>query len=82
MSISSINTSGFTSEAGNLKADPLQVKKALQQNHDVKNAVASAFTPAAKGTTQAQTQAIQPTPLIPSINTDGQTVGQFISIKA
>ncbi|MFZ6691758.1 hypothetical protein [Undibacterium sp. SXout20W] len=80
MSISSINTSGFTSEAGNLKADPLQVKKAVQQNHDVKNAVASAFTPAAKGTTQAQ--AIQPSPLIPSINTDGQTVGQFISIKA
>ena len=76
MSISSINTTGFTSEAIASRPDPTQVKKTSQQNHDAKDATQSiTSTPSAS---QSPTSVL----LTPSINTSGQTVGQFVSVKA
>ncbi|MFZ6687728.1 hypothetical protein ACO0K0_08280 [Undibacterium sp. SXout11W] len=74
MSISSINTSGYSSEAVSSKPDPAQVKKAVQQNQDIKNQQDSTQqTPV----TQAQTA-----PPVPTVNTSGQTVGQLVNVQA
>jgi len=76
MSISSINTSSYTSEAVNNKPDPAQVKKASQQNQDNKSIGGTNTT---NPVPVASSQTTTPTP---SVNTSGQTVGQLINIKA
>jgi len=74
MSVSSINSTGFSSEAVTSKPDPTQVKKTAQQNQDVKNLLTATQN---KPAPQAQS-----TPPVPSINASGQTVGQVINVKA
>ncbi|MBC3863514.1 hypothetical protein H8K32_15520 [Undibacterium jejuense] len=77
MSISSINTNSFSSEAVTSKPDPAQVKKAAQQNQDVKNKQDST-----QQTPVPQVQTTQAAPPVPSVNTSGQTVGQVVNVKA
>ncbi|MFZ6864074.1 hypothetical protein ACO0K7_15690 [Undibacterium sp. Ji67W] len=77
MSISSINSNSFSSEAVTSKPDPAQVKKAVQQNQDVKSKQDST-----QQIPVPQAQTTQSAPPVPSINTSGQTVGQVVNVQA
>ncbi|MFZ6849080.1 hypothetical protein [Undibacterium sp. RuRC25W] len=85
MSVSSVNTAGFSSQTISNKPDPAHVKKAAQQNHDVKDAATTnaSTKSATSATSAAPVQQASPAALLtPSVNTTGQTVGQFVSVKA
>ena len=91
MSISSIGSSSYASEAISNKLDPAQVKKASEKNHDAKQATQSVTsTPAVSvpsfsatsSSANSSSTSSAAAALSPTVNTSGETVGKFVSVKA